>query len=76
MALTKMYNLSEVQEILSISRRTMMDYVHSGRVKAVKVGGKWKVSEAEVKRIADGGLDAPAKPRGRSKKSETENTCL
>ena len=44
----KLYSLTELEEILGLTHRTLLSYVKNGRLKAVKVGSKWRVSRADL----------------------------
>lgn len=44
-----MYTLKEVEEIIKVSQRTIYTYIENGTLKAVKVGGRWKVTEEALK---------------------------
>lgn len=50
----KMFTLEEVSTILGVSVRTMHTYVKTGRIKAVKIGGSWKVSTKNLQQFIDG----------------------
>lgn len=50
----KMYSLSQVAEIFSVTRQTVLNWVKSGHIHAVKVGRKWFVRESEIERVQDG----------------------
>lgn len=50
----KLFTLTELEEVLGVTHRTLLNYVKEGRLKAVKVGGKWKVSEANLKAFING----------------------
>ncbi len=50
----RLYTLTEVEPILGVSHRTLLDYVKTGKIKAVKIGGKWKVSEENLKAFING----------------------
>ena len=41
----KMLTLLDVQNILQITRRTLYNYIKDGKLKAVKAGTQWRVSE-------------------------------
>ncbi len=41
----RLYTLEEIQEKLSVSRRTLFTYIKSGRLKAQKFGSTTYVSE-------------------------------
>lgn len=47
---TKLYTLTELEPILGVTHRTLLEWVTRGYLKAVKMG-KWKVSEEELKRF-------------------------
>ena len=40
----KVYSLAEIAPILGVTHRTLLTYIKDGRLKGVKIGGKWKVS--------------------------------
>lgn len=50
----RLYTLTEIEPILGVSHRTLLDYVKTGKIKAVKIGGKWKVSEENLKAFING----------------------
>ena len=50
----KLYTLAEIAPILGVTHRTLLNYIGSGKLKAVKIGGKWKVSEDNFKRFVNG----------------------
>lgn len=41
----KVYTLEEVAKILQLTRRTLYSYIKDGKLKAVKIGKYWRVSE-------------------------------
>lgn len=45
----KVYTLDEVAQVLQITRRTLYTYVKQGKLKAVKIGREWRVSEDSLK---------------------------
>ncbi len=44
----KLYSLTELEEIIGVTHRTLLSYVKDGKLKAVKVGSKWRVSRADL----------------------------
>ena len=50
----KLFTLAELEEVLDVTHRTLLTYVKTGKLKAVKVGGKWKVSEANLNSFING----------------------
>lgn len=49
-----LYTLTELERVLGVTHRTLQSYVKDGRLKAVKIGGKWKVSEDNLKKFING----------------------
>lgn len=47
----QLYNLSEVEKLLGVSRETLLNYIRSGKIEALKIGGKWKVRETTLKQV-------------------------
>ena len=50
----RLYTLSEIEPILGVTHRTLLSYIKDGRLKGVKLGGKWKVSEENLKKFING----------------------
>ena len=50
----KVYTLTELEPILGLTHRTLLTYVKDGRLPAKKIGGKWKVSEKDLKNLVKG----------------------
>ena len=50
----KVYTLTEIEPILGVTHRTLLTYVKTGRLKSVKIGGKWKVKEEDLKSLLNG----------------------
>lgn len=50
----RLYSLTELEEILGVTHRTLLDYVKQGKLKARKIGGKWKVTEENLKLFING----------------------
>ncbi len=50
----KSYTLKEICDILDVSYRTVLKYVESGRLKGVKIGRNWRISERNLQRFIDG----------------------
>ena len=59
------YTLTELEPILGVTHRTLLTYVKTGKLKAVKIGdflyffyvkigGKYKVSEENLKKFING----------------------
>lgn len=50
----RLYTLTDLEPILGVTHRTLQAYVKAGRLKAVKIGGKWKVSEEILRNFVNG----------------------
>lgn len=56
MKLTKdFYKTGEAQQILQVTQRSIYNYITSGKLKAVKVGGIYHISKPELERFLKGG---------------------
>ena len=49
-----LYTLTELESVLGVTHRTLQSYIKDGRLKGVKIGGKWKVSEDNLKKFING----------------------
>jgi len=49
-----LYTLTELESVLGVTHRTLQQYIKDGRIKGVKIGGKWKVSEENLKKFING----------------------
>ena len=50
----KVYTLTEIEPILDVTHRTLLTYIKDGRLKGVKIGGKWKVSGENLRKFING----------------------
>jgi len=50
------YTAQQIAEILHMSHRGVLLLINQGRIKAVRVGRKWLVSEEELLRIMEEGV--------------------
>ena len=46
--------LQELEPLLDVTNRTLLSYVKSGRLQAVKIGGKWRVTREALDRFLSG----------------------
>lgn len=44
----KVYTLEELVEILKVTKRTLYNYIKEGRLKAVKMGKYWRVTQNQL----------------------------
>ena len=49
-----LYTLTEIEPILGVTHRTLLTYIKDGRLKGVKIGGKWKVSGENLRKFING----------------------
>ena len=40
----EVYTLKEIEELFSITRRTIYNWIDSGKLKAFKIGKEWRVT--------------------------------
>lgn len=50
----RLYTLTELEPILGVTHRTLQTYIKDGRLKGVKIGGKWKISEEMLRKFING----------------------
>ena len=51
----KVYTIEEVAELLHTTRRTLYTYLKAGKLKAVKMGRKWIITEENLKEFISKG---------------------
>ena len=51
-----MIRVEQLAKELGCSTKTIYNYVNGGKIKAVKIGNKWQVSQEEVDYIKQNGL--------------------
>lgn len=51
----QLYTLAEISKSLDITTRTLLTYIKNGKLKAVKLGGKWRVSGDNLRSFINGG---------------------
>ncbi len=47
----KQFTIKELAETLGVHYITALNYVRRGRLKAIKIGGQWRVLESELERF-------------------------
>lgn len=50
----QLFTLQEIEPLLDVTNRTLLSYVKSGRLQAVKIGGKWRVTREALDRFLSG----------------------
>ncbi len=51
----RVYTLTEVVDILKVTRRTLYNYIKNGQLKAVRVGREWRVSHKNLQEFVESG---------------------
>ena len=51
----KLYTLTEIEDIIGVTHRTLLSYVYNGTLKAIKIGGKWRVTKEQLDEFIKGG---------------------
>ncbi|MBC3887250.1 helix-turn-helix domain-containing protein [Acetobacterium paludosum] len=52
----KIYTLNEVEAILSVTRRTIYNYIKNGDLRASKIGKNWRVQYQDLQSFIDSGM--------------------
>jgi excisionase family DNA binding protein len=58
----KFYSISDLTKILNLHPKTILRFIHEGKIKAVKIGRSWKVSEDVLKVYCHGELSSKLTP--------------
>lgn len=53
----EIYTAPEVAELLRVDLRTVYRWIQAGKLKAVKIGGSWRITANTIKEIRRRGLD-------------------
>jgi excisionase family DNA binding protein len=51
---TKLYEVEDLVAMLKVSRTTVQGYLRSGRIKGIKIGKRWHVTEKNLKDFLSG----------------------
>jgi len=65
----QLFTLADVSEKLKVSQRTLINYINGGHIKATKIGGMWRITETELRRVVSEGVDG-AKPTRTPKRNK------
>lgn len=60
----KHYTVKEVAEIVGVSQRTVCSWWKIGKVKAVNARRGLRISQTELNRILEGGIETPSLQEG------------
>ena len=47
----KLYTLPEIAEILKVSRKSIYRYIKSGKLKATKATGQWRIKQNDLNKL-------------------------
>lgn len=50
----RLYTLTELEPIIGVSHLTLLRWVKDGKLKATKIGRKWRVSEENLRAFVNG----------------------
>ena len=50
----KLYSLKDLETVLGVTHRTLLNYVKDGRLPRHKIAGKYRVTEAELQAFLEG----------------------
>lgn len=70
MADIRVYTLDEVADIMTVTKRTLYNYIKAGTLHAVKMGKYWRVSEESLQAFISNGtpvVDANKRPENQLK---------
>jgi len=57
MAEIKVYTIDELVQLLRVTRRTIYNYIKEGKLKAVKMGKYWRVTEKALEQFLSIGTE-------------------
>lgn len=52
---TKFYVVWEIAEILHLTKESIGNYIHSGRIHAIKIGSSWHISQKSLNTFLETG---------------------
>lgn len=70
----KLYTVKEVQDLLGVGQRTMYNYLESGKIKAIKIGRKWRISQDALDAIMTTGTQVLDKNRRKANQTGAQLT--
>ena len=50
----RLFTLTELEPILGVTHRTLQEYIKNGRLMGVNIGGKWKITEENLRKFLNG----------------------
>ncbi|UPW09798.1 helix-turn-helix domain-containing protein [Gordonia terrae] len=55
MTLETLYSVTQVMEYLGVTKRTVYNYINSGELRSLRVGGHRRIPESALKDFVQGG---------------------
>jgi excisionase family DNA binding protein len=59
---TPFYSIEDLTQILKLHPKTILRFIHEGKIKAQKIGRSWRVSQEALKEYTHAELAAPPRP--------------
>ncbi len=50
-ALEPLYSIAEAAALFRVCRMTILRWIHTGRLEAAKIGGQWRITAREIRRV-------------------------
>jgi excisionase family DNA binding protein len=47
------YSVTDLIDILKVTRRTILNYIKKGKLRAFKLGNQWRVTEEELQKFVN-----------------------
>lgn len=51
----EVYTLKEIEELFSVTRRTLYNWIESGKLRAFKIGKEWRVTKEALEEFTQTG---------------------
>lgn len=51
----EIYTLKEIEELFSVTRRTLYNWIESGKLRAFKIGKEWRVTKEALEEFTQTG---------------------
>ncbi len=58
MAEMKVYTIDELERVLQVTKRSLYSYIKDGKLKAVKLGKSWRVTEKALEEFLSKGTES------------------
>lgn len=68
----KLYSVKDLHDALGVNERTIRDWFNRGRLKGVKIGLEWHITEENLKRFFSGEEGGKEVKKAKAKKKKRE----